>query len=83
MGDHEEAGTAEPSGRVEQRDATHEAARATLTVEEAARLLGVGRNQGYEAVRAGTIPSLRIGRRLLVPKAALDRLLAGGEPFAA
>jgi excisionase family DNA binding protein len=35
----------------------------------------------YAAVREGTIPSLRIGRRVLVPRIALDRLLmqAGGE----
>jgi excisionase family DNA binding protein len=50
----------------------------TYTVEQAGRLLGVGRNQAYEAVRSGTLPSIKIGKRLLVPKAALDRLLSGG-----
>lgn len=47
----------------------------TLSVEEAARILGLGRASGYEAVRRGDIPSIRIGRRLLVPTAALRRLL--------
>lgn len=51
--------------------------RATLTIVEAAHRLGVGRNQAYEAARAGQIPSIRIGKRLLVPRAALDRMLSG------
>ena len=50
--------------------------RQTLTVEEAAALLGIGRNSAYQAVAAGQIPVIRIGRRLLVPRAALERLLA-------
>jgi excisionase family DNA binding protein len=53
--------------------------RLTLTVEEAARLLGISRAFAYEAVRRGEIPSIRIGRRVLVPKAALKRLV-GSEP---
>jgi excisionase family DNA binding protein len=53
--------------------------RLTLTVEEAATLLGISRAFAYEAVNAGTIPSIRIGRRILVPKAALNRLV-GVEP---
>jgi excisionase family DNA binding protein len=51
--------------------------RLTTTVEEAAALLGIGRNTAYEAVRRGEIPTIKIGRRLLVPRAALDRMLAG------
>jgi excisionase family DNA binding protein len=53
----------------------------TLTVEQAAELLGISRGLAYEAVRAGDIPSIRIGRRLLVPRARLLELL--GEPGAA
>lgn len=53
--------------------------RLVLTVEEAATLLGISRAFAYEAVNAGTIPSIRIGRRILVPKAALNRLV-GAEP---
>lgn len=49
--------------------------RPTLSVDETARLLGVGRATAYAAVKAGDIPSIRIGRRLLVPTAALRRLL--------
>jgi excisionase family DNA binding protein len=47
----------------------------TLSVEEAARRLGVGRNQAYEAVRAGSIPAIRVGKRWLVLSAGLNRLL--------
>jgi excisionase family DNA binding protein len=46
-----------------------------IPVPEAAKLLGIGRNTAYEAVARGEIPSIRIGRRLLVPVAALERFL--------
>jgi excisionase family DNA binding protein len=49
--------------------------RKTITVEEAAVLLGIGRGTAYEAARRGELPTLRFGRRLLVPLAALDQLL--------
>ena len=52
--------------------------RKTYDVDEAGRLLGLGRNAAYEAAKRGDIPIIRIGRRLLVPKAALDRMLNGG-----
>ena len=50
--------------------------RLVFTVEEAAQLLGISRSFAYEAVQRGEIPSMRIGRRILVPKAALVRWLA-------
>ena len=49
--------------------------RATLNVPEVARLLGIGRDAAYRAVARGEIPSLRVGRRILVPVAALERML--------
>ena len=52
----------------------------TYSVPEAGKMLGVGRNAAYQAVRRGEIPVIQIGRRLVVPKAALERLLAGAEP---
>ena len=51
--------------------------RRTVSVEQAARELGIGRGLAYECARRGEIPVLRVGRRFLVPRAALDRLLAG------
>lgn len=53
--------------------------RLVYTVEEAATLLGISRSFAYEAVQNGQIPSMRIGRRILVPKAALERFLADGS----
>jgi excisionase family DNA binding protein len=49
--------------------------RLTVTVEEAARILGIGRALAYEAVRMGQIKSVRIGRRILVPLAPLKKML--------
>jgi excisionase family DNA binding protein len=49
--------------------------RKTCTVEEAAALLGIGRSSAYAAINSGEIPSIRIGRRVLVPVAALDLFL--------
>ena len=54
-----------------------------LRPEEAARVLRVGRNTMYEAIRRGEIPAVRIGRRWLVPKRALERLLLGTDTDAA
>jgi excisionase family DNA binding protein len=51
--------------------------RQTYTVEQAGRILGLSRNSAYQAATAGQIPVIRIGKRLLVPRAALDRLLGG------
>jgi excisionase family DNA binding protein len=60
----------------------------TITVTQASELLGVSRNAAYQAARAGEIPVIRIGRRLLVPRVALGRMLEGAgqkprEPEAA
>lgn len=54
-----------------------EAERLTLTVEEAAGLLGISRNLAYELVARKELPSVRLGRRLVVPRQALVRLLDG------
>jgi len=51
----------------------------TLTVPEVAALLGISRGTAYEAIRLGQIPSLRFGRRVVIPKAALQRLLDGEQ----
>jgi excisionase family DNA binding protein len=45
-----------------------------VSVPEAARLLGVGTTFGWAMVRNGEIPSVRLGRRVLVPRAALEQL---------
>ena len=56
----------------------------SLTVSEAADELGISRNAAYEAVRVGEIPSLRIGRRVVIPRVAFERFLeSAGKPKAA
>ena len=54
--------------------------RLTYNVEEAALLLGISRNSAYEAVRKGEIPTIRLGRRILVPVSRLEALLDDGGP---
>ena len=49
--------------------------RLVYTVPEAGRLLGLGRNAAYEAAKRGDIPTLRMGRRLLVPKIPFHGML--------
>lgn len=53
--------------------------RETVTIEEAATRLGVSVRGAYRAAKSGQLPTIRIGRRLLVPRAALERMLAGEE----
>lgn len=56
----------------------------TMSVPEAGRRLGIGRNAAYDAAARGEIPMIRIGRRMLVPRAAFDRMLEqAGEPAGA
>jgi excisionase family DNA binding protein len=56
--------------------------RITVSVEEAGRILGIGRSAAYEAARRGQLPTRRIGRRLFVPVPALLDWL-GVPPVAA
>lgn len=65
--------------RLSDNPADH-ATRQTLTVEEAAQVLGIGRTLAFEMARRGDLPTLRLGRRLVVPHAALMRLLDVHQP---
>lgn len=47
------------------------------SVPQAGKKAGLGRNAAYAAARRGEIPTIRIGKRLLVPRAAWDRILRG------
>jgi excisionase family DNA binding protein len=51
----------------------------TISVEDAARLLGISRGLAYEAARRGDLPVIRLGRRLLVPRARLLELVGTRE----
>ncbi len=51
--------------------------RLTVSVTEAAKLLGIGRGTAYECVRTGELPSIKLGRRIVIPKRALLALVDG------
>ena len=48
---------------------------ATMTVTQTATVLGISRSSAYECVRRGVIPSLRLGRRIVVPTTSIEALL--------
>ena len=48
----------------------------TITIPEAARRLGIGRNQGYDCARRGEIPTIQLGKRKVVPLLAFEAMLA-------
>jgi len=50
-----------------------------FSVKETAQLLGVGRNTMWKAVWRGQVPTIRIGKRRLVPKVALEQMLLGKD----
>ena len=56
--------------------------REVLTVEEVMKVLGIGRRAAYAGVRSGQIPSIRVGRRFLVPVTFVERMLVGEQSSA-
>lgn len=56
--------------------------RQTYSIEEVAQLLGLGRNTAYQAARDNSlpVPVIRVGKRMVVSRPALDRLLSGEAP---
>jgi excisionase family DNA binding protein len=51
------------------------ASQPTMQVDEIHKALGISRAAAYEAVKNGDIPSIRIGRRIVIPTAAVRRML--------
>jgi excisionase family DNA binding protein len=41
------------------------------SVDEFAREIGISRNMAYTGLREGTIPAIRIGKRFIIPRAAV------------
>ena len=71
MLDEQNASTAAPG----QEPVSLDDNRLTYTLAEAASRLGISTSLAYEAAHRGELPVCRIGRRMLVPRAALLRLL--------
>lgn len=53
----------------------------TVSVGYAAAALGIGRTTLYNAIQRGEVPVLRIGRRVVVRRSTLDRLLSDPPQF--
>jgi predicted DNA-binding transcriptional regulator AlpA len=53
--------------------------RLTVDAPVAFRILGISRNTGYSLIQRGQfpLPVVKAGRRLLIPKVAIERLLQG------
>ena len=51
--------------------------RQTYSVPDAARVLGISREAAYQAVGRGELASIRLGKRILIPRVVIDRLLQG------
>ena len=53
-----------------------------MTVEKAAEVLGISRGSAYQAAKRGQIPTIQVGRRLLVPVAPLRRMVGENPDIA-
>jgi excisionase family DNA binding protein len=42
-----------------------------------AKIMGLGKCAAYQAVQRGEIPSLKFGKRIVIPRAALQKMLEG------
>lgn len=51
-------------------------ARVAYSVREVARMLGVGKSTVYDAINRGDVPTVRFGRRTLVPRWFIDSRIA-------
>ena len=49
--------------------------RLCLTVPEAAEMLGLSRNNAYKLVKEKQLPSIKFGKRILIPRVALGKML--------
>ena len=52
--------------------------RLCITVPEAAEMLGISRNFAYELVKQKQLPVIKFGKRLLIPRVALEKMLEKG-----
>jgi excisionase family DNA binding protein len=51
-----------------------------FSVAEAGKILGLSRNTAYKAAKAGDIPTIKIGSKMLVPMESMRRILSGEAP---
>jgi excisionase family DNA binding protein len=70
-----ENGGVQPSEKYTPAEHDIESVSKTMSVEQAGRVLGICRGAAYARAADGSLPTIRLGKRLLVPKAALEKLL--------
>ena len=56
--------------------------RLTITVDQAAELLGISRSLAYDMARTGKLPALRFGKRFVIPRKAIENLMQQVEKTA-
>ena len=61
-------------------DPNPEALPILLSVRQAAQLMGVGKTLTWELIRSGALPSIKLGRRTLIPRKAIEQLARAHEP---
>ncbi|MGH9917946.1 MAG: helix-turn-helix domain-containing protein [Nitrososphaerales archaeon] len=66
--------------QIEARPANPDSVSLTLSVPETAKLLGVSRDLVYELVAQGELPALRLGRRIVLPRRAIEELVEAACP---
>lgn len=67
----------EEGNQTERASSTND--RLVLTVDEVAYLLNISRGLAYELVARGELPAIRLGRRIVIPRVAMEELL--GTPI--
>ncbi len=55
----------------------------TMTVGEASKYLGISRPLTYAMVRIGKLPGIRLGRRILIPRKAVEKMMEFPDRYAA
>jgi predicted DNA-binding transcriptional regulator AlpA len=70
-----------PQGMIAMKDSKRKSL--TVTVPEAGEMLGISRNAAYDCAARGDLPTIRLGKRLVVPRAARERMRNGNAPKAA
>lgn len=53
----------------------------TLSVAETAKMLGLSRASAYQAIHTGQIPGIKLGRRVFVPRVALNRMISKADNY--
>jgi excisionase family DNA binding protein len=63
------------------QNSSPEATKITLTVPEAARLIGISSPKMYELVRAGKLRSVRVGKKILISRKSLEDWIMKGDSY--